>query len=138
MESCIFCKIVKGEIPCYNIYEDEDVFVFLDAFPCVKGQTLVVPKKHSRWLWDMPEKEYLGLMEKVYYLAGVLRKAFDVEWVEEVVAGIGVEHTHVHLLPRREDDGLGEVPTKPLDPKPSEKEMKKIAEKIRAALGVGV
>ena len=63
-----------------------------------------------------------------------MRKAFDTKWVEEVIAGIGVEHSHVHLLPRQDDDGLPEVPIKPLEPKPSEKEMKEIAKKIKKSI----
>ena len=82
----------------------------------------------------MDDKDYIRLAKKVKYLANVLRKAFDTDWVEEIIAGIGVEHSHIHLLPRKRDDGLGEIPTKPLNPKLSEEEMKEIAERIRRFL----
>lgn len=131
MDDCIFCKIVRGEIDHYKVFEDENVIAFLDIRPFTKGHLLVVPKKHSKWIWDMELEDYNLLLEKVHNLANVLRKAFDTDWVEEVIAGIGVEHTHVHLLPRRRDDGLGEVPTKPLSPKLSEEEMEEITEKIK-------
>lgn len=131
VNDCIFCKIVRKEIPCYNIYEDEKVLAFLDINPYVRGHLLIIPKKHSKWLWDMSIEEYSYLNEKAHYLANVLRKAFDTEWVEEIVAGIGVQHTHIHLLPRKKDDGLGEIPTKPLSNKLSEQEMKRIVEMIR-------
>jgi len=134
MDNCIFCKIAKGEIPCNKIYEDTNFICFLDINPYALGHCLVIPKKHSKWLWDMDKKEYSVLMERVHYLANVIRKAFDSEWVEEVVAGMGVPHTHIHLLPRKENDGLGELPIEPIIPKPSEKEMKKILEKIKKAL----
>ena len=134
LDECVFCKIVNGEIPCYKIWEDKEFLAFLDINPYSIGHVLVISKKHYRWIWDMNEKEYSNLMSKVYFLANILRKVFDVEWVEEVVAGVGVPHVHVHLLPRKENDGLGEVPIKPLEPKPSEQEMKKLAEKIKNAL----
>lgn len=132
-KDCIFCKIARGEIPCEKIWEDEKHIAFLDINPYAKGHVLVIPKKHSKWVWDMNLKEYSNLMEKVYFLANSLRKTFNIEWVEEVIAGIGVSHTHIHLMPRKKDDGLGELPIKPI-PKLSEKEMKDIAEKIRNGL----
>ncbi len=130
----IFCKITRGEIPCYKIYEDKEILAFLDINPYVRGHLLVVPKKHSRWIWDMPNKEYFNLMERTKYLAEVLRRAFDTEWVEMVVAGVGVEHVHIHLMPRQINDGLGEIPKKPLEPKLSDEEMDEIADKIRKVL----
>ncbi len=132
-EDCIFCKIASGEIPSEKVYEDEKVISILDINPYVLGHIMVIPKKHSRWVWDIDIKGYKEITERVHKLANVLRKAFDTEWVEEVIAGIGVSHTHIHLLPRQKNDGLGEVPIKPLKPKPSEKEMKAIADKIRKA-----
>jgi len=110
------------------------VIAFLDINPYALGHVLVFPKEHSRYVWDISVKEYNTLMERGHYLANVLRKAFDTDWVEEIIAGIGVEHSHVHLLPRKRDDGLGEVPIHPLQNKPSKEEMEKIAEKIRKAL----
>ncbi len=131
MKDCIFCKIIKKEIPADIIYEDKDVLAFLDINPYVIGHTLIIPKKHSKWIWDMNLKEYKTLMEKVYFLADILRKAFNTKWVEEVIAGIGVKHTHVHLLPRKMNDGLGELPKEPLNPKPSEKKMRETLNKIK-------
>lgn len=128
---CVFCKIVKGDVPCYKIWEDDNFLAMLDINPYAIGHVLIIPKKHSKWVWDMNLDDYKKLMEKVYYLANVLRKTFDTEWIEEVIAGVGVNHTHIHLLPRKKDDDLGEVPIKPLIPKPLEEEMKNLAEKIK-------
>ena len=131
---CIFCRIASGDIPALKIYEDEKIISFLDINPVVRGHLLVIPKKHSRWLWDMDGEDYLYLKNKTKYLANALRKAFRTEWVEEAVAGMGVEHTHIHLLPRHFDDGLPEIPTAMLNPKPSEEEMKEIQERIKENL----
>lgn len=134
MDACIFCKIIRGEIKSDKVYEDENILAFLDIRPYSRGHVLVIPKKHSKWLWDMPIEDYSELSEIVHYLANVLRKVFDTDWVEEVVAGAGVHHTHIHLLPRKRDDGLGEVPIKPLSPGLSDKEMNEIAERIKNAV----
>jgi len=134
MEDCIFCKITKKEIPCDKVYEDKDVMAFLDINPYVIGHVLVIPKKHSRWLWDMKDEEYLVLVERTKFLANKLKEAFSTEWIEVVIAGMDIKHTHIHLLPRKLDDGIEEVPKSPLKPKPSEEEMKKWAEKIRKSM----
>ena len=134
MNDCVFCKIIKKEIPASVVYEDEKTLAFLDINPYAKGHLLVIPKKHSKWLWDMPENEYLFLKEKVHYIANKLRKIFETEWIEEVVAGIGVEHTHIHLMPRKRDDGLPIVPIEPLNPKLSEEEMEEIVLKIKSKM----
>lgn len=134
MENCIFCQIVAGKLPSYKVYEDKEFIAFLDINPYVLGHTLVVPKKHSRWVWDINLPEYKNLMERVYLIAKSLQKAFKTEWIEEVIAGIGSYHSHVHLMPRNLNDDFGEIPTKPLSNKPSKQEMEKIAEKIRKAL----
>jgi len=129
--NCVFCKIANGEIPSVKVWEDENFIAFLDVNPYAKGHLLVVPKHHSEWVWDIDDKNYLIYMKHIKYFANILRKAFDTDWVEEIIAGVGISHSHVHLLPRKINDGLGEIPIHPLKEKPSEKEMKEIAEKIR-------
>ncbi|MBU3896038.1 HIT domain-containing protein [Patescibacteria group bacterium] len=126
---CVFCKIAKGEIPCHKIYEDEEFLAILDINPVVKGHTLVIPKKHVEWVWDM--QNYPALMERVKTLALVLRKAFNTPWVAEGIAGIDVPHAHVHLLPRQVDDGLGAFPHKLQEPKPTDEDLKSMADKIK-------
>ena len=131
---CIFCKIIEEKIPHNRIYEDEIIIAFLDINPLVKGHTLIIPKKHSRWLWDMNDEDYSYIMKKTKYLAEVLKKTFSTDWIEIIVAGVGVEHTHIHIMPRTEEDGQPEVPTQPLEPKLSKEEMQATAEKIKQHL----
>ena len=134
MVDCIFCKIANEEISSENkIYEDDKILAVLDINPYVKGHVLVIPKNHSRWVWDIEEKDYIYLMKKVKYLANVLRRAFDIECVQEGVAGVDIEHSHVHLFPIP-SDWEGGFPCKVLEPKPSKEEMKEIAQKIKMAL----
>jgi histidine triad (HIT) family protein len=129
-KDCIFCKIVKGEIPSYKVYEDDEFLSFLDINPYAMGHTLIIPKKHTRWLWDIEDKEYSELMLKTKPISKALQKVFKTEWIEMVVAGVGVPHTHIHLLPRKEGDGLPEVPIEQLKNQPTQKELKILAEKI--------
>ena len=131
MSDCIFCKIAKGEIPSAKIWEDEKHIAFLDVRPNCLGHTLIIPKKHSRWLWDMADKDYIEFMLKTKIIVEKLRKYFNTDWVEEGLAGMEVEHTHIHLFPRRIDDNLGTMPIKPMQPKPSTDELNKLANEIR-------
>lgn len=127
---CIFCSIVEGKLPSYTVFEDDSSIAFLDINPFVKGHTLVVPKKHSRWIWDSDENEYVNLMKSVRHVAQKLKKTFGTDWIQVVVAGKEVHHTHVHLLPRMEDDGHPEIPTKPIQ-QPGKEEMREIQMKIQ-------
>ncbi len=132
MEGCIFCRIINGEIPSYKVYEDEDILAVLDINPIVKGHTLVLPKRHSKWVWDMEDQGYQNLMGKVKHLAIALRQAFNTEWVAEGIAGVDIPHSHVHLLPRDINDGLGAFPpSKTMEPKLSDQEMEEIAQRIK-------
>lgn len=130
MSKCIFCKIVQGKIPCYKIYENKNFLAFLDIRPLNQGHTLVIPKKHYRWVWDVPEIcEYYETVKKV---ANAIRKAMKTKWVISLVIGEAVPHAHVWLVPRFKKDGH---PAGWLDinnvKKISPEEMKKIAEKIK-------
>ncbi len=131
---CVFCKIIKGEIPCYKIYEDKKVLAFLDINPFSRGHTLLVPKKHSKWVWDLEEKDYLYLMKKVKEIAKAMQKEFKTDWIVEGIAGIEVPHAHIHIIPRKIDDGLGTFPQKVLEPKPPAEEMAEIAKRLREKL----
>lgn len=132
MTDCIFCKIVKGEIPCYKIYEDNDFLAFLDAFPLNKGHTLVIPKKHEHWVWDVENPgKYWEISTKI---AKALRKAFNPERITSFVLGEQVPHAHIWLVPRYEDDGHGPNIDFSNKTKFTEEEYKEIAEKIKCNL----
>lgn len=97
MKDCVFCKIVKGEIPCYKIYEDNDFLAFLDIAPFCEGHTLVIPKKHYRWVWDVPNiEDYFPVVQKVVkHYQKVAKNGF----VASVIWGQLVAHAHVQVLP---------------------------------------
>ena len=95
----IFTKIISGEIPSYKIAETENYFAFLDINPNSKGHTLCIPKKEVDKLFDLPEEEYLGLMEFSRSIALAIEKAVPCKRVGMTVIGLEVPHAHVHLIP---------------------------------------
>lgn len=100
MEDCIFCKIVAGNIPASKIYEDESFMAFLDIKPNTRGMTLVIPKTHhDSYIFDMPSKEYQGLMEATQRVVRILEKGLGVVRVAMVMEGMGVNHAHIKLYP---------------------------------------
>jgi histidine triad (HIT) family protein len=103
----IFAKILRGEIPCHKVYEDDDALAFMDVMPQVDGHTLVIPKSPSRNLLDADPATLGSLMAVVQKLANTARAAFDAEGVlikqfNEPAAGQTVFHLHFHILPRKE------------------------------------
>jgi histidine triad (HIT) family protein len=101
MENCIFCKIVKKEIPAYIVYENSEFVVFLDIRPLSPGHTLVIPKKHYRWVWDIPNiGEYFEVVRKI---ALAQRKAFNIEKIISKIVGEEIFHAHTWLIPDKEN-----------------------------------
>ena len=96
--SSIFTKIIQGEIPCYKIYEDDKTIAFLDIHPETKGHTLVVPKNEVDKIYELPEEDYLALMNTVKKLSVHMEKVLGARTLWKVI-GTDVPHAHVHLLP---------------------------------------
>lgn len=95
----IFTKIIKGEIPCHKIYEDDKTLAFLDIHPIQPGHTLVIPKKQVEFVWDLPDEDYQAVMATAKKVAKRLREALNVPYVGEQVIGVDVPHAHVQLIP---------------------------------------
>ena len=134
MEDCIFCKIVRGEIPSFKVYENEQVFAFEDINPISLGHTLIVPKNHAENLWEITPDDLSAIHLASKKIARALRKAID-------AAGIAclqlngrevnqvVMHYHLHLIPRSQNDP--ELPMSTWELKQGDMEkIKKAAEKI--------
>ncbi|MCI5582150.1 MAG: HIT family protein [Anaeroplasma sp.] len=108
---CVFCKIIKGEIPSKKIYEDDDVLAILDISQATLGHTLVLPKKHYENLFSIENNDYLKVMEKVKMLAKAITSALNASGCNILnncgeLAGQSVMHFHVHIIPRYENDDL--------------------------------
>lgn len=105
MNDCIFCKIIKGEIPSFKIFEDEHAFAFLDINPIERGHTLVIPKFHAKELFFLPPEELAGVMPAIQRTATLLKKKLGCDGMalsqlNGEAAGQTVFHVHFHLIPR--------------------------------------
>lgn len=116
MEPSIFTRIIRGEIPAHRIYEDEHALAFLDIHPAQPGHVLVVPKKQIEFIWDMPEQDYLDLMAVARKVGAHMRETLRPRKIGIVVAGIGVPHVHVHLIPFTTEAELKAVPNMDREP----------------------
>ncbi len=132
----IFAKILKGEIPCHKLYEDEDTLAFLDIMPRTEGHALVITKEPAMDLFGVSQEGLGKLMTVVQSLAPKIKKAVGAEGVliqqfNGAVAGQTVFHLHVHIVPRKEG-----VPLRPEGAAMADPEgLKATAKKIRAVLG---
>lgn len=103
MTDCIFCKIVNKEIPAYIIYEDDEYMAFLDIHPNSPGHTQVIPKKHTRWVWDVPNiGKYFEVVQKIAFAQ---RKAFHTDWILSRIIGDEITHAHIWVLPNSKVTG---------------------------------
>lgn len=105
MEDCIFCKIVKGDLPCFKVYEDDKVLAFEDINPVSQGHTLIIPKRHAENLWEIPEDDLAAIHVASKRVIAAIRKALNPVGVALVqLNGRGVNqvvmHYHLHLMPR--------------------------------------
>ncbi len=132
MDSCIFCRIIKGELPSFKVWEDENYLAFLDIRPFKQGHTLVIPKKHTDYIFDLPKEELSGLMEAAKKVADPLKKTFNPKTgkIAVVAAGDQVFHVHLHLIPF---DAAGDINFKNAH-EVSTEELQTTLDKIKTAL----
>ena len=128
MSDSIFTKIIKGEIPCYKIAEDDRFIAFLDVFPIKKGHTLVVPKAQIDYLFDLDDSLLSDLMIFSKKVAQKMQKAISCERIGVAVIGLEVPHAHIHLVPL---DTVGDIDFSQPKLQLSAKEMTEIADSIR-------
>lgn len=135
-ESCLFCKIVAGKLPSTKIYEDDDIYAFLDIQPINYGHTLVVPKEHHVDIFDLPDAmvSKLALISKK--IAYALRDGLETRDVNIYMnngphSGQVIFHSHTHVIPRYKDDGRDVWHSRK---KYTEAEAQEIAEKIKKSL----
>ncbi|MCA6122696.1 HIT family protein [Bradyrhizobium sp. WSM 1704] len=127
----IFAKILRGELPCYKVYEDEHVFAFLDIMPRSHGHTLVIPKAPARNILDVTPDDYAHVARASHKIAAAAMKAFEADGItvqqfNEPAGGQVVFHLHMHVMPRKDGE--------PLLPPASRKEEAKVLEATAAKL----
>ncbi|HYH36053.1 MAG TPA: HIT domain-containing protein [Candidatus Saccharimonadales bacterium] len=116
MEDSIFTKIIKGEIPCHKVYEDDKTFAFLDIHPKTPGHTLVIPKKQVQFLWDLEEEDYHAVMATAKKVALRIREVFNPPYVGELVVGDEVPHAHVHIYQFKDVEESRRIPDPTAEP----------------------
>lgn len=137
-EECIFCKIIKGDIPCFKVYEDERVLAFEDINPISKGHTLIIPKRHAENLWEIPEEDLMAIHKASRKIANAIKKVLNPVGLACLQlngkgAGQVIMHYHLHLIPRGSNEP--ELPISKWELKPgNQDEIKKIAEEIAKAI----
>ena len=134
MSDCIFCKIVRGEIPCAKIFEDTHVLSFMDINPINRGHALIIPKQHYATLFEVPPDELQACIVVAQRVARAVYRATAADGLNLVqnnlkAAGQLIDHVHFHAIPRHHNDGfLTSWPGKPYP----DGELSKMLEKIRA------
>ena len=136
MDDCIFCKIVDGEIPSYKVAENDKFLAFLDISQMTQGHTLVIPKDHHEFMWDVPNiGEYFEFVKKVgnHFIDNLGYK-----YIDTITMGREVPHSHIHLMPHNGDNeewnsALKNISDLQLDEdrKPTDEEMKTTQQKFQ-------
>ena len=123
----IFSKIIKGEIPCYKIAEDENYFAFLDINPLRAGHTLVVPKKETDYIFDLDDDQLAGMIIFSKKVAAAIKSVIPCNRIGVAILGLEVPHAHIHLVPM---DTMEDINFKNPKLKFTPEEFKEIAAKI--------
>ena len=115
MDNCIFCRIISGELPSRILYEDEETMAFMDVVGDVDGHVLVVPKKHVKNILDCDENTLFAVMRTVKKLSDHFTEDCGYDGVNllnasDESAGQSVPHFHVHIIPRKRNDGINTWP----------------------------
>lgn len=132
MDDCIFCKIVKGEISCDKVYEDKDFLGFLDIKPLNPGNSLLIPKVHYRWVYDVPKfGQYWEVARRIALMTMPIVGASATSFL---TLGYEVEHAHIRIIPRFDHDRHTHGIDTEAIVEQSPDEMKKISQQIFSAL----
>ncbi|MFD2760611.1 HIT family protein [Lentibacillus juripiscarius] len=138
-EDCIFCKIIDGEIPSAKVYEDEAVYAFLDISQVTKGHTLVIPKTHTKNIYETPPEVAGKLFERIPKIADAIKSTYQPIGMNllnnnEKPADQSVFHLHIHLIPRYgENDGFSSNWTVHSDDY-TQDDLQNIAQELNASL----
>ena len=109
MEGCIFCKIVRGEIPCFKILEDDRVLSFADVNPINAGHTLIIPKRHAENIWEIDGEDLTAIHQASLKIARAMKTSLDPDGIAILqlngkAVNQVVMHYHLHLIPRKSTD----------------------------------
>ena len=130
MENCVFCKISKGEIPCFKLWESDKYLAILDINPITEGMTLVIPKEHkdSR-IFKNENSDICEIMSASKEVAKILENKLNIERVGLIFEGMEVDHLHAKLIPIKDGENIRTILESHL-PKPDMKDLEKLCKKI--------
>lgn len=133
-DDCIFCKILKGDIPSYKVYEDDSFIGILDINPSAKGHVIIIPKNHAANIFELPEKDAKEIFVVAKKIAEAIKKAYQPDGINILqnngeAAGQTVFHLHVHVIPRYKDDTI-KIEWEPKEMKDLEKVLEEIKKEM--------
>lgn len=128
MEETIFTKIVKGEIPCHKVYEDDLTLAMMDIHPMQAGHVLVISKKQVDKLWELPDEDYQAIQETARKVCKRLEEVLSPGRVGIKVIGIDVPHAHIHVFPFSNMDEYNTVPD--MNKEPDHEALAEMAKKL--------
>lgn len=129
MPESIFTKIIKGEIPCQKVYEDELTLAFMDIHPITDGHVLVVSKKQVDKLWELPDEDYQAINDTVKKVCKRIEEVLNPGRVGIKVIGIDVPHAHIHVFPFNNMAEYNAAPD--MNKEPDHEALAEMAEKLR-------
>lgn len=127
-EDCILCRIIRGEIRSWKVYEDDSVLGILDIQPCTKGHCLVIPKKHEERFYEIGDEDLKNLFTAAKTIAQKIKKAYNPDYVCMFIRGGRLPHLHIALFPSMKDDPLSGFPQSSFEK--TSVDLKEAAEKI--------
>ncbi len=130
MEGCVFCKIIEGILPAHKIWEDEHFLAILDINPNTPGHTLLLPKIHEPYVFDLKPVLYSSLFELAQKLSKPILEVSQAKRIGMVIQGFTVPHVHLHLIPMNDLNDLENARATPA----SETELSSMASKIERAI----
>lgn len=133
-DDCIFCKILKGDIPSYKVYEDDSFIGILDINPSAKGHVIIIPKNHAANIFELSEKDAKEIFVVAKKIAEAIKKAYQPDGINILqnngeAAGQTVFHLHVHVIPRYKDDTI-KIEWEPKEMKDLEKVLEEIKKEM--------
>lgn len=138
-DDCLFCKIIDGELPSAKVYEDEYVYAFMDISQVTTGHTLVIPKQHTRDIYNTPDdvaSNFFAAIPKIARAVKGVYKPIGLNLLNnnEILAGQTVFHFHIHIIPRYDEDDGFDVKWRTRNDEFTMDDLKEIAEKIKVHL----
>ena len=135
MDNCIFCSIIKGDIPSFKIYEDNDFLAFLDIAPGTKGHTLIIPKEHAATLEDLSDDKASKILVLAKKIVRAMKEVhgftnYNIIQNNGKIAGQTVDHYHMHIIPRYSIEEVGLWTPHEDDPSVNEENAKLVRDKL--------